>query len=68
MKILKDTPPTTKLKRRVLVELDPGEKLIAVHDNRFYQLGHPICDVLAGHIVSASEQVQWCSVSQEWKA
>ena len=68
MKILKDTPPTTKLKRRVLVELDPGEQLIAINDDHFYQLGRPICDVLAGHIVAASEQVQWCSVAQEWKA
>jgi hypothetical protein len=68
MKVLKDAPPTTKLKRQVLVELDPGEQLISIHDHRFYQLGHPICDVLAGHILSNSEQVQWCSVAQEWKA
>ena len=68
MKVLKDAPPTTKLKRRVLVELDPGEKLIAVHDDRYYQLGYPLDEVMAGHILAVATQVTWCSIEQEWKA
>jgi hypothetical protein len=68
MKILKDTPPTIKLKRRVLVELDLGEQLIAIHDNRYYQLGYPLDEVMVGHILANTHEVVWCSLAQEWKA
>lgn len=68
MKVLKDDIATLKRKRRVLVELDPGEQLIAIHDNRYYQLGTPLDEVMAGHILANTHEVVWCSITQEWKA
>ena len=68
MKVLKDDIATLKRKRRVLVELDHGEQLIAVHDNRFYQLGAPLDEVMAGHILANTQEVVWCSIGQEWTA
>lgn len=53
-------------KRRVVVELDANENLVAIRDGSHYKLGHPVCDVMASHVLAEAEQVNWCSVSQEW--
>ena len=53
-------------KRRVVVELDAGETLLAIRDCAHYKLGHPVDDVMAAHILAEAEQVNWCSASQEW--
>lgn len=53
-------------KRRVTVELSPGEKLIAVDEDRFYRLGYPVEDIVGGHVLAASEPVAWCAVEQRW--
>ena len=66
MKILKDDIATLKRKRRVVVELDPGENLIAIHDDRFYRLGEPLDEVMAGHIIGNAHKVEWCSLKQGW--
>lgn len=67
MKVLKDDIATLKRKRRVLVELDHGEQLIAIHDNRYYQLGSPLDEVMAGHILANTQEAVWCSIEHEWK-
>jgi hypothetical protein len=66
MKILKDDIATLKRKRRVVVELDPGEHLLAIHDDRFYRLGEPLDEVMAGHIIGNAHKVEWCSLKQGW--
>lgn len=53
-------------KRRVTVELDAGETLLAVRDGAHYKLGHPVEEVMAAHILSDAQPVTWCSASQEW--
>lgn len=53
-------------KRRVTVELDAGETLLAVRDGAHYKLGHPVEEVMAAHILVDSQKVTWCSASQEW--
>lgn len=53
-------------KRHVLVELDAGEKLVAVHEDRFYKTGYPQEMVVSGHILTESVRVSWCSLGQEW--
>lgn len=66
MRTIKDLPATLKRPRRVTVELQPGEKLMAVHDDSFYRLGYPLEDVMAGRIVSEARRVVWCSIEQRW--
>lgn len=52
-------------KRRVIVELAPGEKLIAVRDSEHYRLGQPLDDVIAGYILADATRAVWCSVGQK---
>jgi hypothetical protein len=45
-----------------------GYKLIRIHPDAHYKLGHPMQDdVIAGHILAAASPVHWCSISQEWE-
>lgn len=67
MKTLSESVARTNGKRRVVVELEPGEKLISVRDDAFYRLGNPLDDVIAGHILSDATRAQWCSVTQKWE-
>lgn len=53
-------------KRRVIVELDAGETLLAIRDGEHYKLGHPVEEVMASHIIAEAVPVSWCSSSQEW--
>lgn len=57
-----------KGKRRVTVELEEGEKLIALNDNKLYMLGEPWEDqVLYGHTLLDAVEVTWCSVEQKMR-
>lgn len=67
MKTLSERVATTTGKRRVMVELEPGEKLMAVRGDAFYRLGEPLDDVIAGHILADATRAQWCSVTQKWE-
>lgn len=53
-------------RRRVVLELQAGEELLAVRDGAHYQLGDPVGDVIASHILGATQEVTWCSVEQKW--
>jgi hypothetical protein len=66
VKVLNDQIATLKRKRRVTVELNPGETLIAIDDRVHYQLGEPLEDVLPGHMLSNAVRVYWCPVAQRW--
>ena len=68
MKIIKDEIATLKRGRRVTVELQHGEKLIAIKEESFYRLGEQLNDVVHGGIISESAEVAWCSITQEWIA
>lgn len=51
---------------RVVAVLNPGEKLIAVRDSEYYQLGQPVDDVVPAHVIEDAHPVVWCCVSQKW--
>lgn len=55
-------------RRRVTLELEPGEELLAVRDGAHYELGAPVDDVIASHVLSATREVSWCSAEQKWVA
>jgi hypothetical protein len=55
-------------KRVVTVEIDADEKLMSFKDDRFYRLGGQVDEVMAGHVITASDRVYWCSIGQEWVA
>lgn len=55
-------------KRVVTVVLDEGERLMSFSDDKFYRLGGQVEDVVAGHVVTESERVVWCSIEQRWTA
>lgn len=66
MKIIKDEIATIKRKRRLIVELDHAEVLMAFRDNDYYKMGDQLDDVLIGSIITASQKVTWCSIAQRW--
>lgn len=55
-------------KRIVTVELDADEKLMSFKDDRFYRLGGQVDEVMAGHVITESDHVVWCSIEQRWVA
>lgn len=66
MKVIKDLVATLKRRRRVTVELDHGEYLMAFNDDYFYRLGGQVDEVMAGHVITESQHVVWCSIEQKW--
>lgn len=55
-------------KRVVTVELDLDETLMSFKDDRYYRLGGQVEDVVAGHVITESDHVIWCSIEQRWIA
>ena len=68
MKTIKDEPATLKRGRRVTVELQPGEQLMAFKDNDYYHLGGQVEYVMQGHVITESNRVYWCSITQRWES
>lgn len=60
-KIMKSTG-----KRRITVELDRDEDIIAIRPDAHYKTGYPLEDVITGHIILDSVPVMWCPIGQEW--
>lgn len=54
-------------KRVVTVELDIDEKLMSFKDSRYYKLGGQVEDVVQGHVITESDHVMWCSITQRWE-
>jgi hypothetical protein len=67
MKIIKDEPATLKRRRRITVELEPGETLINVREGHYYRLGGQVEDVVQSHVLLESRGVYWCSITQKWE-
>lgn len=57
-----------KGKRRVTVELEDGEQLVAVSETEHYRVPHPIDEIFLGYYLLNADQVSWCSVQQKWVA
>jgi len=49
----------------VVVELSENERLVAVRDEQFYQLGEPLNDVVQGHIIATAVPAVWCPITQK---
>jgi hypothetical protein len=61
------TKPGENGSRFVTVQLDPGEKLIAIRDDASYRLGEPLDDtVVRGCQITEAKEVTWCVASQAW--
>lgn len=68
MKITRQFKTDRDGKRKVVVELSPGEKLVSVRENAHYRLGQPMDDVVSGRILSDMVVVHWCSIGQKWES
>jgi hypothetical protein len=55
-------------KREVTVVLEDEDHLMCFRDDRHYQLGGQVGDIMAGHVITESECVYWCSIEQGWMA
>lgn len=55
-------------KREVTVVLDDEDKLMCFRDDRYFRLGGQVDEVMAGHVITESEHVVWCSIEQRWTA
>ena len=66
MKVIKDEIATLKRRRRVTVELDHDDQLMAFKENRYYRLAGQLDDVVGGYYITESEPVMWCSIEQKW--
>lgn len=66
MKIISDKT-NTKGVRRVTVEIGTNDQLMAVNEDRFYQLGGQVNDVHRGHVLTETREVYWDGFTQEWQ-
>jgi hypothetical protein len=65
MKTIRETPNKYG-GRRVTVELNRGETLVAIRDDSFYRLSHPMDEVVPSHVVAFAYRVVWCPIGQSW--
>lgn len=65
MKILKEKLNRSG-KREVTVVLEEGDHLMCFRDDRYFRLGGQVDEVMAGHVITESEHVVWCSIEQRW--
>jgi hypothetical protein len=66
MKVIKDEIATLKRRRRVTVELDHDEQLMAFKDGSYYRLAGQLDDVVGGYCLTWCSRVTWCSIEQKW--
>ena len=53
-------------KREVTVEFEDEDHLMCFRDDRYFRLGGQVDDVVAGHVITESDHVVWCSIEQRW--
>ena len=53
-------------KLRLTVDIDPGEKIMAIREDSFYELGYPVEEVVQSHIIQNAHLVTWCPLEQKW--
>lgn len=67
MEIIRETKANPKTgKRRVTVELNRHESLLALNKHGYYRLGGQIDDIVEWHVVQDSSPVFWCHFEQKW--
>lgn len=65
MKIISEK--VVKGKRRVTVELDEGEQVLAIRRDSHYRLGYPLEDqVIHSSRIENATEVYWCDGEQNW--
>lgn len=55
-------------KREVTVVLEDKDRLMCFREDRYFRLGGQVDDVVAGHVITESDHVVWCSIEQRWIA
>lgn len=63
MRIIKDQ--TKNHVRKVTVQLQMGEVLVALTPNAYYQLNR-LGDIVQADALMDATQVDWCDISQTW--
>lgn len=58
---------TVRGKRRVTVELEDDELLLAIVPEAYYRTGDPHDDIVQGNHIANSTRVVWCVVEQQWR-
>ena len=53
-------------KREVTVVLEDKDHLMCFREDRYFRLGGQVDDVVAGHVITESDHVVWCSIEQRW--
>jgi hypothetical protein len=66
MKIIKDEIATLRRRRRITVEVDHNEHLMAFREGSYYRLSGQINDVVKGYCIIDGCCVTWCSIEQKW--
>lgn len=51
----------------VTVVLREGEQLMSYRENGYYRLGGQVGDVMSGHVLAETKEVEWCSIAQRWE-
>lgn len=65
MKILRERI-NKKGMREVTVELGDNEQIMSINPDGHYMTDYPLENVIAGHIMLNSNEVDWCSLEQKW--
>lgn len=65
MKLISDKPLPGG-GRRVTLDVAGDEDVHATAGDGFYRLGHPLDDVVTGHILNSVTRVYWCVAQQKW--
>lgn len=66
MKVIRST--TTKAgKTRLTIEIDAGEQVVGINEDRAYRMVEPMDDVVVfgRHLINV-EPVCWCVIEQKW--
>lgn len=66
MNVLKET--VVRGKRRITIELEDNEAVVAIVPEAHYRMGEPHHDIVMGNHICNAERVEWCVVEQSWKA
>jgi hypothetical protein len=67
VKVIKATTMSNG-KRRMIIEVSADSKVLELHEDRHYELGGPMDDVIVGHILANATEVHWCSIEQKWRS
>lgn len=64
--IVKRSRINAKGKQEMVVEVEPGTKLIEISAHGHYRLGGQVDDVYESHVLQDARPVHWCHFEQSW--